>query len=728
MSLKQSYSEKVYLLNTAEAEVYTFWKLIHNYNIQIPIIQRDYVQGLGIPKTKEIRDKFLQQLFSNLHERRPILLDFIYGTTNEVGDFSPLDGQQRLTTLFLLHWYAAMREGKMNEHHELFKKFSYETRQHSKQFFEFLTTIESLDFKQSPITEQIKNEARFFERWLLDPTVKSVLSMLDAIHRHYEQPIFEQLTNEYIKFYFIDLEKFHLEDSLYIKMNARGKPLTTFEIFKAQLQSFLQVDESVSQHDVEHFLIQMDTTWTDLLWQYAQLDYDVAFYQFIKTMLANHIASCSNSSVPIDIILKKNDSALFAIELQLAQVNSAEWMQEMQLFLNTFMQLIPLVNKKILDIKGLFERNLKENVTYAERIQLYSVVLYAKYSTKLDEDSLNKWLRFVRNVTENTLYNNVGEYRSSIAALYRMKDYIDDIESYLISEQMKLEGFYQMQIQQEINKAKLKNLDSNWKAYIEQAEDYPYFTGEVGFLLRFAGVTDSLNFVAINHPEAQEKFKLYFEKATLIFGEKGLTISSTLLSRALLCWGDYLVKIGRNYTFSKDSFDRDYGWKRYLRDENVMFLKNVLDSLKDNLVEKALSTTIKNHSITDWRKDFIDFPEIMEDYCGDNRNIRVLEDGVILLLKTNATNGYCAEYNTYALYLQGQLKGFDQLTIEYIDSVGRDYSTKYILVNDSYGISYNEQKYIIEKYEHLNDEWVYVEDFEDVDKIFSWLNDLNKQV
>ncbi|GEK34522.1 hypothetical protein [Kurthia sibirica] len=52
-----------------------------------------------------------------------------------------------------------------------------------------------------------------------------------------------------------------------------------------------------------------------MLWQYAQLDYDVAFYQFVKTMLANHVASFSNSSVPIDIILKKNDSALFATEL-----------------------------------------------------------------------------------------------------------------------------------------------------------------------------------------------------------------------------------------------------------------------------------------------------------------------------------------------------------------------------------------------------------------------------
>lgn len=80
--------------------------------------------------------------------------------------------------------------------------------------------------------------------------------------------------------------------------------------------------------------------------------------------------------------------------------------------------------------------------------------------------------------------------------------------------------------------------------------------------MKFADVTKSSDLTAVNHAEAQAKFKMYFEKAKLIFGEKGVKISSTLLSRALLCWGDYLVQIGRNYTFSKDSFDRDYGWKR----------------------------------------------------------------------------------------------------------------------------------------------------------------------
>ena len=39
----------------------------------------------------------------------PIELDFVYGSII-IDTFQPLDGQQRLTTLFLFHWYFALKE------------------------------------------------------------------------------------------------------------------------------------------------------------------------------------------------------------------------------------------------------------------------------------------------------------------------------------------------------------------------------------------------------------------------------------------------------------------------------------------------------------------------------------------------------------------------------------------------------------------------------------------
>lgn len=102
----------------------SFWELIKNHKIVIPIIQRDYAQG-RIGK-EYLRQNFLSQLIHALHTNSPLTLDFIY-SNEENNTMNPLDGQQRLTTLWLLHWYIAFRLNKLNEHHdEKNQRISYE--------------------------------------------------------------------------------------------------------------------------------------------------------------------------------------------------------------------------------------------------------------------------------------------------------------------------------------------------------------------------------------------------------------------------------------------------------------------------------------------------------------------------------------------------------------------------------------------------------------------------
>ncbi len=78
--------------------------------IEIPMIQRDYAQGRKTPDVDRIRKRFLSSIYSALTENKPLKLDFVYGDINENKVLTPLDGQQRLTTLFLLHWYIARHE------------------------------------------------------------------------------------------------------------------------------------------------------------------------------------------------------------------------------------------------------------------------------------------------------------------------------------------------------------------------------------------------------------------------------------------------------------------------------------------------------------------------------------------------------------------------------------------------------------------------------------------
>ena len=51
-------------------------------------------------------------LLDHLVSDKEYHLDFIYGTGGtDQGEFLPLDGQQRLTTIFLIHWVLSQRSG-----------------------------------------------------------------------------------------------------------------------------------------------------------------------------------------------------------------------------------------------------------------------------------------------------------------------------------------------------------------------------------------------------------------------------------------------------------------------------------------------------------------------------------------------------------------------------------------------------------------------------------------
>ena len=141
--------------------------------VVVPPIQRDYAQGRNTGKVPNIRKRFLDNLISALRDDEiggePFNLDFIYGYTEksksgdqrEISYFKPLDGQQRLTTLFLLHWFIATKEGKIAEAKELLGRFSYATRHSSKLFCQQLINFQPV-FPGETVDKQIKNQPWFF--------------------------------------------------------------------------------------------------------------------------------------------------------------------------------------------------------------------------------------------------------------------------------------------------------------------------------------------------------------------------------------------------------------------------------------------------------------------------------------------------------------------------------------------------------------------------------------
>ena len=120
---------------------YTFWRLVEEFKIIVPIIQRDYAQGRKDDlKIEQIRKTFIQHLLEKINQNsHKSDLDFVYGSVLDE-QLKLLDGQQRLTTLFLLHWYLAWKSDVILDKtiQEKLLRFSYETRTSSRDFIKSL--------------------------------------------------------------------------------------------------------------------------------------------------------------------------------------------------------------------------------------------------------------------------------------------------------------------------------------------------------------------------------------------------------------------------------------------------------------------------------------------------------------------------------------------------------------------------------------------------------------
>lgn len=617
--------------------------------ISIPIIQRDYAQGRKDAAT--IRDKFLDEIFNRLNKEENLFLDFIYGSIED-DKFIPIDGQQRLTTLFLLHLYFAKKERKDCEY---LKGFTYETRSSSREFCEKLVDA-VIDFSKDEISADIKNYSWFMPFWENDPTVKSMLVMIDAIHDKFKNSTFyDRLEN--IKFSFLELKEFGLTDDLYIKMNARGKPLSEFENFKAEFEKELS----------QEIKAKLDNEWLDLFWGLKDSDkkgidlssVDKRYMAFFDGVALNF--------------------AIFKQEIK--DVEEAKNFKTLDFFLNN-KETIEYIIKILDELCKVPNRELLKNftdtskdITYETRAKFFALSMFLINfgAQKLGGDFYKEYERITSNVARDF---NID----SILKLRQVFEFINEICETCKNEDIfkLLEGFNDEQPKsfktiefykwQEKKKLKLMQSDTRWIDAINEAEKHCYLGSNLTFLIDFA-------------ENDVEKFKEYYKKFDEIFKEDK---ENFLFQRALLAKGNYLVGCGHGQygeyfsfcNFNNNSRNKDDNWRSVFYDkEKSKFLKNLLDddrSLQD-IIEKFDDKSY-------WGYYFIKYPQILK-YC---RNFFIHKNGEMLRVLTRYRITSCqAEYYSYALCIQlrEDLKlSKEKITYEDVTSSAEN---PYISISDS---------------------------------------------
>jgi len=570
---------------------YNFIDFIDKNNIVIPLIQRDYAQGRKSEESKA--NKFLDYIIKGIKGDKKLNLDFIYGTFrkndkgNKTKDFLPLDGQQRLSTLFLIYFYSVYlsvkdETGSIEEVTE--KKlgnFTYELRGSSEDFIKGLTDKDNI-FKltnkdniikltkeddEGLLVKMIKNSSWFFKAWEKDPSVKAMLNMLTLIESNEDFKDLKPDDLKNITFDFLNLKNFNLSDELYVKMNARGKPLSDFENFKAEFELQLNSLEAENAGRVKDIKRNLDGSWLDMFWNKSELnpketnesepnpkETDEKYFNFFSNItlffyLNNDIKE-NDENKSFD--KKFNNFDIFQYKYKKDDIRNIE--KILDFFENSVQKESDTEEvKKIRDKKmDIFEDFLKsgEKITYVERVLFYALMQFILKMDNLGEDNediFGAWMRISTNLIQNTIVDSISIFVRIKNAIDVLSDFLDKNASKFYekiseeNEKIKFEQFKEEQIKAKLIYEDYQNRDKEkkWEKAIIKAEKYWYLEGQIGFLLEYSK-NDS------KEPE-YDKFNSYLEAFKKLFDKDKINPSNedgeeikyaTLIHRALLTIDD----------------------------------------------------------------------------------------------------------------------------------------------------------------------------------------------
>ncbi len=574
--------------------------LLSRYRVVIPGIQRHYVQGANNPKAESVRKQFIKEIFTAIEEKQnEFNLHFIYGPINTDGEdsFVPVDGQQRLTTLWLIARYA-VEKAEPSDRKDLLRllsRFTYEDRINAKRFCQALTCEDSRwDITQDPNPE-ILCQDWFVDYWKEDETVASMMRMLSTIHEEWNKHQ-KTITVEDVLEVIASKIRFELKidafgDDIYMKMNARGLQLTQWENFKGKFSEELCED--------------IKETWDNEMEELSNLYFtcsseqhelpDNAFFALYARIMAYEArksgVDCGNSIKHL-AAYTHNHNTWSQIELPFVPYSDFSGITNNGSVAKTCVKMLKTVldhYKKIVPYFG--DRTLFETFFHPKNKNDLDFTLccyeYFKKFDNIETKDFLKALRLIWNILENV-------YRQDEKPDYRVelvKKFIDLGDQTLYSPQIKekiidsnanapeqakeeAEKAIQMHrndpMPSDWNEDKL-GLWRDWNDAIEKAENWAFFHGSIRFLYRNS-----------NGENTWENFATKLSNSMDLFTKDGLSEEKKVKANQVLIshckeWDD----IRREPVFDT----KKESWKQVLTDSSLSECVNGLLLSPDEIVD-----------------------------------------------------------------------------------------------------------------------------------------------
>lgn len=602
-----------------------------NGKIVIPDLQRDYCWGnkgtLVKDFVRNLKKYFDEYQQSEQCDAKPLMMGMLYGYYETSRPYLQLcDGQQRLTTLFLLIGLINRKCENVPFKDILISKYEldeddkepnllYSVRDSSLYFLsdlvcEFFLQKE-IGTEEDKVSDIIKGSDWWFDSYKHDPTISSMLDAMDTIQSilkdtpNDELKLFGNYICEKLQFVFFDMGNRRNGEETFVIINTTGEPLSATENLKPIL---------VTKGGKEKWKKQ-SRQWEEIdNWFWNNRDKenqdtsDKGMKEFLRWVAGIYSYKEQKGTNTDDYKLFTEDEYRFPDTISTGELYEA------------YKSLKDLVEQNVIQIDCLHKDTERSLVNYFAWLPtLWHHIKFSSSDRTISEQESKRVYRFFKNISRYTVISTENNnIYWALNTIEKMKDAdicsLLDIESelnkaYILTEEEKI----QLKIIR--NYIALPDKREEIEDEFENISSHKVLEGEIRCLIKWSGGVENFMF---------EEFKKYVNIFKKVLPDTKREDVKDEVRRALLTREDMKYpRVLGNFTFFcwewKD-------WKTLVYDNSKAF-KGFFDDL---LSGKTYKNMIDNYREEEKRSDFVhqsDFVrhDYLLDYC-NTKQLRWLDD------------------------------------------------------------------------------------------------------
>ena len=631
--------------NASNSNPVSLIKFLEEKIVIIPFLQRDYAQGRDNKETEVIRTMFVDAICNSIIKNETLSLDFTYGEKkSDAKRYYPVDGQQRLMTLFLVcAWvYRNLKSDKKSKEKRdgLYKALMN---------FHFEARHEASDYLKALFDDRVPDSSLISpEIWHRSPSAEGMARTYALINEKLSNRdvetgnLIDNLNS--ITFFMISGD---LPSDVFIKMNARGRKLSESEIFKAAV-----IKEFPSENQDKKFSSAYSTFFGKLFEEYNDADKtDKALMRIIRSWF--YFLESQKKDDKEEYKEKAKKLNWFSDYIPFQEYKNI--IKTEPVAISALVNFFVFFSKKEISVDEIKEvlpvRDKKELLELSPDILSALVVFFINGNTKILDD-LKKWMRFACNIIDNT---DISDIRSG---LLKEIAHADDLYSYILQfDCSKLKDASALQVQMEEEKEKIDVIRENNKTIsiekIEEAENFSFAYGAIRYLYKDANWKNQWD----NFEKKFLKFKDLFE-----VNKDGNLRNIPKEAISKFVWGVGQGDIQEKFIYSM-KIGKDFVWRKIfllngkkfaaitdaiLMEKDVNTLKTVEDnrlSLHEQLVA-MIDNCCKNNETSVRYRWYYGYPFLYpRGYSGSDW---YLLDGAILKDNSDGKYHLCLNNQLYA--------------------------------------------------------------------------------